>query len=63
MLVQDGAALKERRSAERVEVSCYFVPARLEQVFASVVPASLTVLLSTPGEGEVGGQGMVLSGS
>ncbi len=31
------------------------VPARLEQAFASVVPASLTVMLSTPGEEEAGG--------
>ncbi len=57
MLAQDGAAMEESRSAVRVEVSCCLMPARLEQVFASVVPASLTVLLSTPGEEEAGGPG------
>jgi hypothetical protein len=52
---QDGAALEKRRSEERVEVS--WVPVRQWQVFASVFPASLTVLPSTPVEGTQRGRG------
>jgi hypothetical protein len=57
MLAQDGAVLEKRWSAERVEVGCCWTPARLGQVrvFASVVPASLTTLSSTPGEEEAEG--------
>jgi hypothetical protein len=55
MLAQDGAVLEKRWSAESVEVGCCRTPSRLGQVFASVVPASLTILPSTPGEEEAEG--------
>jgi hypothetical protein len=50
MLAQNGTALEVRRSAKKV-------PAMLGQVFASIVPASLTIPPLTPAEGEAEGLG------